>query len=32
MKRFSEPRQLVNVGDPPALPGRPPEFDVSGST
>ena len=25
-------RRLVSVGDPPALPGRPPEFDVSGST
>ena len=24
--------KLVSVGDPPALPGRPPEFDVSGST
>ena len=31
-KMAEEIGKLVNVGDPPALPGRPPEFDVSGST
>jgi len=23
--------ELTSVGDPPALPGRPPQFDISGS-
>ena len=31
-KRLESSPFLVSVGDPPALPGRPPEFDVSGST